>query len=92
MTSKEDGQPTYLECQVKESAESKSWVYEGKVVFAVNANGTLHDLRHSPPFLPMSPCPYCGATGSKVTFVGHHDPLKHIQRAEWVGDKKSEKV
>lgn len=35
--------------------------------------GTVCDLREAPPYLAMSPCPYCCVTGDR-----DHDPVKHI--------------
>lgn len=35
--------------------------------------GGVVDLRTSTPFLPMSPCPYCGAENDKG-----HNPTPHI--------------
>lgn len=33
------------------------------------------DLRSKPPFLPMSPCPYCGAVEDRG-----HDALMHVDK------------
>lgn len=46
----------------------------GNVVALVLPNtGTVADLRIHPPFLSMSPCPYCGALDDKG-----HAAIKHI--------------
>lgn len=36
-------------------------------------NSDVIDLRPNPPFLPMSPCPYCNALHDRG-----HDPLSHV--------------
>lgn len=86
--------PTYLKCEVSVTPPdgNKVWMHDHQPVFLVTHDGKLLDMRTKPPFLSMSPCPYCGAEGPQVAGIKGHDPLKHIQRAEWVGDKEDEKV
>lgn len=48
------------------------WYHEDKLVFCIHRDGKKEDMRKHPPFLAMSPCPYCGAVNSS------HDPLKHV--------------
>lgn len=43
------------------------------VALKLPKTGTVVDLRHAPPFLTMSPCPYCGTLNDRG-----HNPMKHI--------------
>lgn len=54
------------------------WYHKDTLIFRVNEDGKKEDLRKHPPYLPMSPCPYCGASGPQVANVSAHDPLKHV--------------
>ena len=56
-----DGVVAYLDSAGVEVAYKMPW------------SGTVADVRPSPPFLPMSPCPYCGAENDRK-----HNPMNHI--------------
>ena len=43
------------------------------VALVLPKTGTVADVREHPPFLSMSPCPYCGAVDDKG-----HIAIKHI--------------
>jgi hypothetical protein len=45
----------------------------GEAVALKLKGGTVADLRQHPPFLSMSPCPYCSCENNKG-----HDVLRHI--------------
>lgn len=49
--------------------------YAGEIPVALKLprSGRVVDLRTRPDFLPMSPCPYCGAVNDKG-----HIPHKHV--------------
>ena len=50
-----------------------SYTETGEAVALRLPSGRAVDLRVTPPFLVMNPCPYCGAMNDKG-----HDPLKHV--------------
>lgn len=69
----------YIQCSVVDAEDgSKHWARKGETVFIVLLDGTKIDMRKSPPYLSMDPCPYCGATSPRVSVVSGHDPLKHV--------------
>ncbi len=67
---------TYIDCNVIVGVDSKYYTKDtGVHVFTVLADGTKRDERPNPPFLAMSPCPYCGAVQDRGHFpMGHVNP------------------
>jgi hypothetical protein len=64
----------YIECTVTPHILGGAvWTHYDKTIFCVHHDGRKEDLRKAPPYLAMSPCPYCGVTGPRA-----HDPLKHV--------------
>jgi hypothetical protein len=69
----------YIECEVSLNADgSVSWHHEGVIVFCVHSDGTKEDMRRAPPYLSMSPCPYCRERGPKVAGIKGHIALSHV--------------
>ena len=57
---------------VEEYDGAKSFFVDDVKVALRDSSGKVRDLRKNPPFLAMSPCPYCDAKDDRG-----HDPLKH---------------
>jgi len=65
---------SFIECATVTADDgTRRWIHDGQVVFVVDPHGTKTDLRTGPPFLPMSPCPYCGVENDR-----NHDALQHV--------------
>lgn len=64
----------FLACQVIENVNGdREWHGKGQIVFVITKNGAGHEKRMVPPFLALSPCPYCGAVEDK-----NHNALLHV--------------
>lgn len=70
----------YIECTViPHILGGASWYHKDVLVFHIHPDGRKEDRRKHPPYLAMSPCPYCGVSGPRTGSVSAHDPLKHVQ-------------
>lgn len=55
---------------------SRTWVdRDGRLAAVERPGERAEDVRPSPPFTQILPCPYCGVTADR-----DHDPLAHVDR------------
>ena len=62
-----------LRCRVSRAGDLMTWTSNDGAIVATRRDGERPiDIRPSPPYYEIQPCPYCDADGSA------HDPVKHV--------------